>query len=68
MKCPLDQAEIDALKKGEPLRDVHYWQTRPYEERLAAVEILREKFFGREKVRGRMEKVLSIHQMGADEE
>jgi hypothetical protein len=40
----------------------------PTEERLAALELLREMFYGRERVRGRMERILSVHQFGDNDD
>lgn len=38
--------------------DYRYWITRPYEERLSAVELLREQFY--DKVTPRLQRVYTI--------
>ena len=40
----LDKTAIQIFKMGEAPTDFAYWQTRPYEERLAALESIRNDY------------------------
>ena len=35
---------VNKVALGEEPKDVHYWRTRPYEERLAALEEMRREY------------------------
>ena len=44
----MDKTAIKIMKLGEekPKDDLDYWLSRPAEERIAAVEILRREYYG----------------------
>jgi hypothetical protein len=65
---PMDKTAISVVSMDEQRDEVLYRQTRSYEERLAALELLREIFYGRERVRGRMERILTVHQFGDNDD
>jgi hypothetical protein len=63
---PMDKTPISVVPMDEQGDKVLYWQTHSYEERLAALELLREMLYGKSRVRSRLQRVLSVARFGED--
>jgi hypothetical protein len=51
---------LSVLRIGEEPQDVEYWSTRPPEERIAAIEALRQQAFGADYAAAGLRRVLEI--------
>lgn len=56
----IDRTALSVCELGEEGNDLEYWLSRPPEERLAAVEFLRQMMYGYDSATARMERVLEI--------
>ena len=56
----LDRSEFSVCDLGDEGNDLQYWLSRPPEERLAAVEFLRQMMYGYDPVTARVERILEV--------
>jgi len=56
----MDRTAFSICDVGDEGTDLEYWLSRPPEERLAAVEYLRQMMYGYDPATARMERVLEI--------
>lgn len=56
----MDRTAFSICDVGDEGTDLEYWLSRPPEERLAAVEYLRQMMYGYDPATARMERILEI--------
>jgi hypothetical protein len=56
----VDRSKFSVALLGDPDDSVAYWFTRPVEERLQAIELLRRTFYGYTKADERLQRVLEV--------
>ena len=56
----LDRTAFSVCELGDEGNDLQYWLSRPPEERLAAVEFLRQMMYGYDPVTARVERILEV--------
>ncbi len=56
----LNRSEFSVCDLGDEGNDLQYWLSRPPEERLAAVEFLRQMMYGYDSVTARVERILEV--------
>jgi hypothetical protein len=59
-KYRLDRSVITVTDFDNPPDDVAYWRTRPIEERLEAVEFLRQMNYGYDPTTAKIQRVLRV--------
>jgi hypothetical protein len=59
----LDRRAFSVAKLGDPDDTLAYWLSRPVEERLEAIELLRRTFYGEAATSGRLQRVLEVAQL-----
>ena len=59
----LDRTQFSVAKLNDPDDQVAYWLTRPVEERLRALELLRRTFYGHTSATARLQKVFEVAQL-----
>jgi hypothetical protein len=57
-----DRAEFSIGRASDPQNDWEFWCSRPIEERWAAVELLRQAFYGEDAISGAFQRVFEITQ------
>jgi hypothetical protein len=63
-KYRLDKTAITVADIDAPSDHVAYWRTRPIEERLEAVEMLRQMNYGYDPATARVLRVLKVLELG----
>ena len=58
----MDRRSISVASLGEEVDDVRYWRTKSPEERLAAIELMRQINYGIDATTGRLQRVLEVAQ------
>ena len=56
----LDKSALSVVSRDDPDDTVAYWRSRPVEERMAALEMLRQVLYGYDPATARMERVLTV--------
>ena len=59
----LDRTQITVARLTDPDDAVEYWLSRPVEERLRALELLRRTFYGDPGASGGLQRVLEVAQL-----
>jgi hypothetical protein len=62
----MDRSTWSVETLGDQGHDSAYWMTRDPAERLAAIELARQIYYGYDPATTRMERVFSIHDLGVD--
>jgi hypothetical protein len=59
----LDRTKFSVARLTDPDDATEYWLTRPVEERLRALELLRRTFYGHTSATARLQRVLEVAQL-----
>jgi hypothetical protein len=59
----LDRTQVSVARLTDPDDAVEYWLSRPVEERLRALELLRRTFYGYTSSAGGLQRVLEVAQL-----
>jgi hypothetical protein len=59
----LDRTQFSVARVSNPDDAVEYWLSRPVEERLRALELLRRTFYGHTSTREGLQRVLEVVQL-----
>jgi hypothetical protein len=59
----LDRTRFSVARLTDPDDSVAYWLSRPVEERLRGLELLRRTFYGPACISGRLQRVLEVAQL-----
>jgi len=62
----MDKTVISVASLGEEPNDLAYWLSKSPAERLAAVELLRTVHYGYDATSARLQRVLTVVELGAD--
>ena len=59
----LDRTQFSVARLADPDDAVKYWLTRPVEERLRALELLRRTFYGHASTSEGLQRILEVAQL-----
>jgi hypothetical protein len=59
----LDRTKFSVVRLTDPNDATEYWLTRPVEERLRALELLRRTFYGHTSATSRLQRSLEVAQL-----
>jgi hypothetical protein len=62
----MDKTKLVVASLDDPPDDVEYWLSRTPEERLAALEFMRQIAYGYDPASARLQRVLTVAQLGED--
>jgi hypothetical protein len=56
----IDRSSVVVKELAEPTNDWLFWQSRPPEERLQALELMRQMNYGVDSTTGRIQRILKV--------